>query len=207
MIWYFGTQGQKLQQADVMSQLEKETDRGAALVGGSIAEFWCESALRAIMTQEDKVLGFLFQSSGPLGPFRVKIDLLYALGYLSDQAHRDLSTVKGIRNDFAHRLDALTFADGSVKDRCGNLTLVDKYIGDFTADEKRAISEAMKAGVPPDFTPGPGKMIRISNADEILRSPRQRYVATIQLSGFLLGKAIDSHKALPEKFPFKKPVL
>ena len=40
-----------------------------------------------------------------LGRFSTKIDLAYMMSILSDDAYKDLTNIKNIRNDFAHQLE------------------------------------------------------------------------------------------------------
>lgn len=55
-----------------------------------------------------------------------------ALNWISDDAQRDLDTVRGIRNDFAHSYDHnLSFSAQSVSDRCKSLRSAQAYIDGF----------------------------------------------------------------------------
>jgi DNA-binding MltR family transcriptional regulator len=71
----------------------------------------------------------LFRPSGALGPFSTKIDLAYLMRLLSDEAYKDLTNVKNIRNDLAHKLDHDSFDVPSIRDRCKNFILVDRHVG------------------------------------------------------------------------------
>jgi hypothetical protein len=172
-------------------QVEYDSDRSAGIVAGSIAEQRLERALKSVMKKEnEKASEFLFQPSGPLGPFRTKIDLAHLLGLLSDDAYKDLTNLKNIRNDFAHRLELDTFDKLTIKDRCANFILVDRHIGP-------------RPEIPIDGSPQipgdrPNPYLGLADHQARLADPRFRYVMTAQLLGYALGVAADSPShALP----------
>src|SRR5258706_9473845 len=53
----------------------------------------------------------IFDGQGPLATFYAKIDIGYALGLYELDQRFDFHIVRSIRNDFAHRLETLTFSD------------------------------------------------------------------------------------------------
>ena len=90
---------------------EKESDRGAAVL--ALALF--EETLRKAIESRDAA----FKGSGL--PFRVNVEIAYALG-LYDQETRDgLLTAGRIRNEFAHSTDPLEFEHGEVATMCWQL--------------------------------------------------------------------------------------
>lgn len=110
--------------------------------------------------------------------------------------------IKDIRNKFAHSFDAVSFNEQSIRDKCANFVLVDKYIGDFDEAEAAAYLQAMKAGKAPPFNPQREKMIRYTGATEALKKPRERYVSTVQLFGFFLGGPLSSRDERQSRKPF-----
>jgi hypothetical protein len=109
--YYYG-KGENRIGPNPFEQVEYDSDRAAGIVAGSIAEIRLEQALRSIMKADQATIATeLFRPSGPLGPFRTKIDLAFMLGILSGDAYKDLTNIKNIRNDFAHKLEMDAFDD------------------------------------------------------------------------------------------------
>jgi hypothetical protein len=169
-------------------QIEFDSDRAAGLVAGSIAERRLEQALMSrLRTDKPDIARDLFRPSGALGPFSTKISFAYMMGILSDQAHRDLVTLKNIRNDFAHDLELDSFDVPSIKDRCKNLVLIDKHIGPIPTqpvDGRSATSRSEGA-----FYLG------LPDHEHKLADPRFRYIMTSQIISFSLGMASDNPSA------------
>lgn len=116
----------------VRLELEKESDRGAAIIAGSYAELALENAIKSVLKNRQikkdvALFDRLFDGYAPFATFSAKIDLSCALGLLSEKDYGDLHIIRAIRNAFAHDLDAgapedgLTFQSQSVADRCKNL--------------------------------------------------------------------------------------
>lgn len=102
-------------------ELEGASDRAAAIVAGAfldevLQELLCEFLIKG--TAGDKKL---FEGTGALATFSAKIEMSYRLGLISQGEHRTLTTVRSIRNDFAHVLGELSFATQSVQARCRNI--------------------------------------------------------------------------------------
>lgn len=129
--YYYG-KGEKQIGPNPFEQIEFDSDRAAGIVAGSIAETRLEQALQSRLRAADTsklqdIVRELFRASGALGPFSTKIDLAYLMRLLSDEAYKDLTNVKNIRNDFAHKLDHDSFDTPSIRDRCHNFILVDRH--------------------------------------------------------------------------------
>jgi hypothetical protein len=108
------------------------------------------------------------------------------LNLFTTEAYDDLIVMKKIRNDFAHKPEMLNFATGSIKDRCFNLKLVDKLVGDISADELDALHadpiKALNLDPPNRFT----------GASDALKDARQRYIMTAQLLSMPLGAMVNN---------------
>jgi hypothetical protein len=131
--YYYG-KGEKRIGPNPFEQIEFDSDRAAGIVAGSIAETRLEQALQSRLRPADtpklrEIVEQLFRPSGALGPFSTKIDLAYLMRLLSDEAYKDLTNIKNIRNDFAHDLDHGSFDVPSIRDRCKNFILVDRHVG------------------------------------------------------------------------------
>jgi DNA-binding MltR family transcriptional regulator len=65
----------------------------------------------------------LFRGYGPFSTFAAKIDVLFAMGFLSDALRRDLNAIKAMRNNFAHPAQMIIDND--------NIILAMKKFSDF----------------------------------------------------------------------------
>lgn len=132
----------------------------------------------------------LFRPSGALGTFSIKIDLAHLLGLLSDEAYKDLTNLKNIRNDFAHELELDSFDTPSIRDRCKNFVLIERHIGPIPADLS-----------PCDIPKGPtfraDPYMGLPDYQQKLSDPRFRYIMTAQIISFLLGQDSEADTPVP----------
>ncbi len=92
--YYYG-KGDKKIEHDPFEQVEFDSDRAAGLVSGAIVERRLQEALRSRFHVDNQdISNELFHASGPLGSFKVKIELAYSLGVVSEVAHKDLINLK-----------------------------------------------------------------------------------------------------------------
>jgi hypothetical protein len=107
----------------VLGELEKQTDRGAAIIAASVIE-----ELLAVVIQErllltgDLTRALFDRPNAPLSTFAAKIDLGFALGLYSDSALKHLHIIRECRNKFAHRIEALDFDHPDIQGIIGVLT-------------------------------------------------------------------------------------
>ncbi|RKH72457.1 hypothetical protein D7X96_05080 [Corallococcus interemptor] len=98
--------------------LESESDRGCALIGAAFLDEKLEALLRNFFIDDKKVADALLKPNSPLGAFSARIRMCRALGLLSREACRMLGFVRGIRNEFAHVSEDLTFETQKIRDPC-----------------------------------------------------------------------------------------
>jgi hypothetical protein len=124
----------------VWTEMEQGSPRARVLVSASFVESHLEHLLRSRLAADKKVLSKAFENSnGALRSFSSKIDIGYLMSQYSAEAHKELHTIRDIRNDFAHKLE-ISANTPSVKDRCKNLTLSSKLkITIKNAENKNAI--------------------------------------------------------------------
>jgi hypothetical protein len=171
-----------------MEQLDKDSDRAAAVVGAAILDTRLTGSIKARLHSADDIDERMFRSSGPLGSLSAKIDLAFMLGIVGRQAHRDLHTIRDIRNRFAHHLDIIDFRSQSVSDLCANLKLVDEHI----IDPPNNLSDLVTTRATTRFR------MFFPGATEALRGPRTRYLLSVMvLSTVLYG--------MPAPPPVKPP--
>lgn len=107
----------------LIAEIEKQTDRGAAIVGAAWVEEALLAALHSFLEHDKSAWDRLFRKSGPLSSFSAKIDLSRLLGMTSSAITSDLHIVRDVRNSFAHSLFAkddsrLAFSTRSIGDKC-----------------------------------------------------------------------------------------
>jgi DNA-binding MltR family transcriptional regulator len=103
-------------------QLRAETDRGYAILAGTLLDGLLEMLLRKRMLPS--VPNEIFSGYGPLSSFSAKIDLSFHLGFISKGEYAELHRIRRIRNEFAHSLNApLSFATSPICDHVAELRL------------------------------------------------------------------------------------
>jgi DNA-binding MltR family transcriptional regulator len=153
-----------------ITELQTQTDRGVAIVGGSFVETFLEKLLKSFLRSDDETaLREMFRTSGPLGTFSAKIRLGFLLRFYGAKAHRELHFIKDIRNRFAHELGHISFSSRPIDQWCRELKLVDGYFNHIS--EKPRL-----AGVP-----GMRFFEDKAEADTHLSKERNRFVETCRM--------------------------
>jgi hypothetical protein len=103
--------------------MEGLSHRATAVVGATFVEEHLTYALQSRMVSDEGVIEERFAPGRVFGDFGAKIDLGYLIRVYSKQAHKELNTIRRIRNDFAHQLEVNSFDRDDMRDRCRNLVL------------------------------------------------------------------------------------
>ncbi len=114
-----------------MHALQKDSDRSVALVGAALIDAELEAALyRFIIPTEasEKAAQKAFGSNGAMSSFSAKIDLGLMFGVYEQPVADDLHTIRKIRNEFAHDLDAHDFTLKPVADYVRRLKHITNFI-------------------------------------------------------------------------------
>ena len=123
------------------------SDRANAVVGGAFVELHLTHFLKSRMVKDKKVAEEMFAPGRAFGDFGAKVDLGYLIGAYSKRAHKELITIKRVRNHFAHQFDLISFERDDIRDYCQNLTLsqskkiVMTISGDLTLGELKVERE------------------------------------------------------------------
>src|SRR5438067_692232 len=89
---------------------QTESDRGCALIAGSMAENALESIIRVRMTPLSKSkYSEIFGIEGVLGSFSAKIKAAFAFGFIDADLRDQFDRIREIRNAFAHSKVAIDF--------------------------------------------------------------------------------------------------
>ncbi len=102
--------------------LTSESDRGCALFAAAYLDKSLSDLLYVSLVENKNIEKDLFDGTAPLAMFSSRIKLAYYLGLISQACRRDLDTIRGIRNDFAHYPEIISFQNQSISDRCRNLS-------------------------------------------------------------------------------------
>jgi DNA-binding MltR family transcriptional regulator len=147
------------------------SDRAVAMIATAIVEERLGRALAANLVRDTKtatrISAEFFQPSGQLGSFGSKINFGYLIGIYGEGGYSDLSNVRRIRNDFAHKLKIKTFDDQSIRQRCMNLKIVNTHPYEI-----------------PDYY-----KIEMSNWDTMIARPKDRFLHAVALLAHELSYA------------------
>jgi DNA-binding MltR family transcriptional regulator len=92
---------------------QQESDRGCVIFCAAWLEDELEILIRAHCRKEPNVLKAvvdpLFKGYAPLSTFSAKIQVCYAMGFISKHLHKSLQLVRKLRNDFAHEKIGVSF--------------------------------------------------------------------------------------------------
>jgi hypothetical protein len=172
---------------DAIEQLHDDSDRAAAVVAGAVVEIALTNAIQRRLHDHPVALRPLFTPSGPLGPFKNKIDLGFLMGIYPRNVYDELITIKDLRNAFAHRVAIKSFAIAEIRAECANLKIVEKHT------EEMRPRKGLQASLP----------IFLKNKEDKLKEPRMRYVLSAEVLAALLwaNSSIISCPSPPDPEP------
>ncbi|MFK4724718.1 mannitol operon repressor [Bradyrhizobium niftali] len=125
-----------------LQELNKETDRGVALVATSFLDKLLMDTLAAFLIENASAKALLSGFNAPFGSLSTRIAGCLALGLITDREAQQCDTLRKVRNRFAHEVE-MNFNSDSVKALCNNLLVPDR---DKDGDARRKfMSGAMMA--------------------------------------------------------------
>ena len=107
--------------AEFRFSLDRETDRGCALLAVSYLEEELKFLLKKCLVERADVDKSIFSYNGPLGTFSSKIEMAFFLGKISNEVKKELHLLRKIRNEFGHSPKPIDFNFQAIKDRCNAL--------------------------------------------------------------------------------------
>lgn len=111
----------------VLQEFHNESDRAAAVLGGSFVESYLAKYMRSAMVEDVK--DDVFDNNGPFSTYSQRIQGAHAFGMISATTKRDLELIGKIRNRFAHHPLRSTFDTAPVTDWCNNLSTAEYMPG------------------------------------------------------------------------------
>jgi hypothetical protein len=115
----------------VIDELQSESDRTVAIVGGAWVEEGILGLLQAAFQPDVANWKKIAGSFGSLSAFATKIDLVFLLRLVSKQVAKDLTSIREIRNEFAHNIvhkktkDRLRFEEQGIQNKCLSLGCIE----------------------------------------------------------------------------------
>jgi hypothetical protein len=87
-----------------MAELKDESDRGAALLVAAILDEMMHQLLESYFVDDAEQSDLMLGPTGPLATFASRTRAAYLLGLISKRHYSVLTTLRDIRNVFAHQL-------------------------------------------------------------------------------------------------------
>jgi len=103
------------------AELQRETDRGLALVGAALLDEKLAETLRLFFCEGKAAEALLKEGDAPLGTFSARIELCFALGLIDEFEYQEINLLRKVRNEFAHSKHGTTFQSEKIKSLCANL--------------------------------------------------------------------------------------
>lgn len=104
----------------VLQEFHQESDRAAAVLGGSFVECYLAKYMRSAMVVDAK--NELFDNNGPFSTYSQRIQGAHAFGMISTATKGDLELIGKIRNRFSHHPLKSTFDTAPITDWCNMLS-------------------------------------------------------------------------------------
>ena len=109
--------------------LNAESDHACAVLAGACLDAALTQLFRARMTASAPAS--LFESAGPLAPFAAKIDVGFALGWLSRSERGDLHVVREVAAAFAADVRCeLDFTSADIRAACERCELTNDFLAE-----------------------------------------------------------------------------
>ncbi|HEV8605950.1 MAG TPA: MltR family transcriptional regulator [Tepidisphaeraceae bacterium] len=109
--------------ARLVTDLERETDRGVALLAVAFLDDVLDLLLRASFVDDAEAVNRLIGPGRPLESFGSRAHICYCMGLLGQDVYNDINLIREIRNDFAHR-QPTNFEQADIRLKCTRLRCV-----------------------------------------------------------------------------------
>lgn len=107
------------------ASVQSGDDRTAGIIAATTIDVSLERAIRTrFRPLKPSDSDAIFAGTGPLSTFSGKIQIAYAMGLIGPQTRHDFTTIKDIRNVFAHSTRNYSFQTKQIYDRCLGMHIV-----------------------------------------------------------------------------------
>jgi DNA-binding MltR family transcriptional regulator len=118
---FFRTIGGLIRDNAIFEEIQRQEDRGAAIIAGSFLDEFLLKAISSVLIDDEKSVEEIFEGTAPLATFSAKIEMAYLMGLMSKRSRTLANAIRNVRNDFAHKLQPLTFDTSLIKGKCQTL--------------------------------------------------------------------------------------
>jgi mannitol operon repressor len=125
--------------AAFLPELNKETDRGMALIATSFIDELLKRVLLAFFLEGETSASLVEGFNAPLGTFSTRIAAAAALALISETECSEANYLRKIRNLFAHNVH-VSFSDKHVIDMCRNLRMAAPDYGNVIVNSRGQFS-------------------------------------------------------------------
>lgn len=108
--------------AAFVGELQRESDRGLALVACALIDERLAETLRLFFRETPSTAKLLEEGNAPLGTLSARAEACFALGLIDDYEHSEIALLRKIRNEFTHAKHGVSFATPRIKGLCSSLT-------------------------------------------------------------------------------------
>jgi hypothetical protein len=103
-------------------EISNGSDRVAAIMGAALLEDGLLHALVAALEDPSDKSALFYDQGAPFGTFRARIIAGKGLGLYGEALAQDMDIVRDIRNQFAHALLSIDFANPHIVERCNEIS-------------------------------------------------------------------------------------
>jgi len=107
--------------SEFMTEFNKESDRGAALIAASVLDEWLSKLLKSFLLDNKSSKLLLKGFNAPLGTFSARASAAHALGLIQDNELAEITYIRKIRNEFGHSWKGVSFDSSKIVDLTANL--------------------------------------------------------------------------------------
>lgn len=118
-----------------VEELNRESDRGLALVGAALIDDKLGDTLKSFFREGAPTERLIDDPNAPLGTFSSRSNLCFALGLIDEFEHAEITILRKIRNEFAHSKHGLTFSSAKIQGLCSG------FKADLPADEDYPLTD------------------------------------------------------------------
>jgi hypothetical protein len=108
-----------------LEELNKETDRGVALVATSYLDRLLKDSLAAFLIENASANALLSGFNAPFGSLSTRIAGCLAMGLITEREAEQFHALRKVRNRFAHEVE-MNFNTESLKALCNNLLVPER---------------------------------------------------------------------------------
>ncbi|PKB43054.1 mannitol repressor [Cellulophaga sp. RHA19] len=106
---------------EFLNSFNKESDRGAVLLAGSILDEWLLEIIESYLIKDKVSKELLLGFGAPLGTFSAKTKVAYSLGLIEKKEYEEINIIRKIRNEFGHSWKGVNFESTKIEKECNKL--------------------------------------------------------------------------------------